>query len=148
MKKVSSTTTNIPVCLTSTLWIPTRSDVEVVAHASHNISKGAWLLETVSNKRCGAISTRALVNLSSKQVIVRLLNPHEEGIVVHSGAKVAELEEVDSTVVTNVEGAKTAADSPHITVANMELLHSLVEQATAPLTSSEMKELFELLVKY
>ena len=82
------------------------------------------------------------MNLSSEQVIVQLLNSHEEGTVVHSSTKVAELEEVDSTVVTNVEGAKTAADSAHITVAKMELLHSLVEQATPPLTSSEKKEHF------
>ena len=79
------------------------------------------------------------MNLSSEQVVVWLLIPHEEGIVVHSGIKVPDLEEVDSAVVTNVEGAKIAPDSPHITLANMELLHSLVEQATAPLTSSEMK---------
>ena len=41
VKMVSSTTTNIPVCLTSNLWIPAQSDVELVAHASHNISKRA-----------------------------------------------------------------------------------------------------------
>ena len=33
VKKVSSTTTNILVCLTSTLWIPAQSEIEVVAHA-------------------------------------------------------------------------------------------------------------------
>ena len=90
------------------------------------------------------------MNLSREQVIVQLLNPHEEGIVVHSGTKVAELEEVVSTVVTNVEGANSGADtcSANITVAKMELLHSLVEQATAPLTSKKKKDLFELMVEY
>ena len=88
------------------------------------------------------------MNLSNEQVIAQLLNPHEEGIVVHSGTKVAELEEVDSTMVTNVEGAKMAADSADISVAKMELLHTLVEQATALLMSNEKKELFELLVEY
>ena len=56
---------------------------------------------------------------------------------MHNGTKVFELEEVDSTVVTNVEGAKMTADSADITVVKMELLHTLVEQATAPLTSNE-----------
>ena len=72
--------------------IPPWSEVEVIASIEQPGLQGTWLLDQSTQKRRAASVARALVQVVSGQVRVRLLNSRAETVTVYAGLEIATLE--------------------------------------------------------
>ena len=104
-------TSRIAVRAVEKLEIQPQCEVEL-ARVDESEVQGTWLLEESTRKRPPASVARALVQVVSNRVPVRLLNAQSEPVTVHAGMEIATLEQAE----VPVERVQTIAKDyePHV----------------------------------
>ena len=135
---------SVTVELINSVTIPPRSELEVLAKTRVHVNGGTWLLE---GKDHPAFVARAVVSPRCDSVVVRLLNPHDEGVTVHKKATIAELNELDTVAIVS---ALTPTEQPKqgLSEEKQQLLWEMVKNCEGELTADQQEEFFELLLSY
>ena len=122
------------------------SEVEIIASIEQPGVQGTWLLEESTRKRPAASVARALVQVVSGQVPVRLLNARAETITVYAGSEIATLEQME----VPVESIQTVTSSYTSTVdeKKLEMLTSLANEVETSLSAVEREKFLSLLCSY
>ena len=111
--------------------LPPLSMTEIMGRVDTPDVEGTWLLEESTRKRPAASVARSLVQVSSNQVPVRLLNSRTGPITIYAGSEIATLEQME-VPVQRVE-AVTNNSKNDIGQKKLELLTDLVSEAEASL---------------
>ena len=83
----------------STVKIPPRSEMEIMASLDKEVVQGTWLLEQSNSTDTSTVVARALVETSSGQVPVRLLNAGLKVDTIYAGMEIAVMEPVDTIML-------------------------------------------------
>ena len=98
---------------------------------------GLWLLEEAPRKRLQVAVARGLVELSSVQLPVVVLNTSEETVTVYKNMDVANLQEVDE-LATYELGAVDEGQATAVEEDKQEVVWDLVENSSADLRQGEV----------
>ena len=138
----------VTVQLTSKIYIPPRSEIEILARTQHSIDGGTWLLDGRQVNNCSALVARAVVSPSNSNVIVHLLNPHSHSITVHQKTGIATLEEINSVCVVSEGAAKCMNESDEVPEDKKQLFLEMVSKCSPELSDEEKDQLLHFLLTY
>ena len=134
--------------LTSKIYIPPRSEIEILARTQHSIDGGTWLLEGRQVNNCSALVARAVVSPSNSNVIVHLLNHHSHSITVHQKTGIATLEEINSVCVVSEGAAKCMNESDEVPEDKKQMFLEMVSKCSPELSDEEKDQLLHFLLTY
>jgi hypothetical protein len=109
--------------------------------------EGLWLLEEAPRKQLPVAVARGLVELSSVELPVVVLNTSEETVTVYKNMEVATLQEVDKPATYEV-GAVDERQATAVEEDKQQVLWDLVENSSADLSPGEKELFYNLLLSY
>ena len=142
----SGLATTLPVCSTATVDVPPRSSM-IITGSVAGTHEGLWLLEEAPRKQLPVAVARGLVELSSVELPVVVLNTSEETVTVYKNMEVATLQEVDKPATYEV-GAVDERQATAVEEDKQQVLWDLVENSSADLSPGEKELFYNLLLSY
>ena len=132
-----------------TVCVPPKSELEILAKTSVNISEEAtWLLEGQQIKESPLVVARALVIPCNNTVVVRLLNPDAKPFTLHEKSNIAVIEPLNSLCVSSTDATANANTNPVVTEEKKCMLWDIVCNCDANLSDVEKESLFFLLLQF
>ena len=148
MQKSQREHSKVKVELVSTIQVPARSELDVLARIPVPVMDGeTWLLEGTQRGSSPVLVARAVVSPQSQSVVVHILNPHSEDATLFQDTKVAELTELDPLcIVANQDGP--VEKSHEVSEKKRQMLWDIVEDCGPELSDEERTEFFEVLLTH
>ena len=131
-----------------TLTIPPFSKMEVMAKVSEGLHGETWLLEECKSKNLPVRVARALVNPVTTNVPIRLLNLSSDATTVFKGAKVATVEEYDTTPIRALSGSTAAEKRPRVSESKRQLLEKMIDRCAADLEKEQEEQFAQLVFEF
>ena len=139
----------INVIIAQTVCIPARSELEILAKTSIEVSeKATWLLEGQHMKESPLVVARALVRPCNNTVVVRLLNPDTKPFTIREKSNIAVMEPLDNLRISVAETTGNEDVYPEVSEEKKCMLWDIVCNSDADLADIEKESLFSLLLQF
>ena len=139
MQKSQQEHSKVKVELVSTIQVPARSELDVLARIPVPVM--------TQRGSSPVLVARAVVSPQSQSVVVHILNPHSEDATLFQDTKVAELTELDPLcIVANQDGP--VEKSHEVSEKKRHMLWDIVEDCGPELSDNERTEFFEVLLTH
>ena len=138
--------TEVSVHATMTTEVPPRSILQV-AGSIENPVEGTWVVEEATEKKLPFAVARVLVEPTSTDVPLCILNHTDEPMTVYSGMRLATLQGVEFRSL-RVDAVSSAEPTGSVGTEKQEMLWNIVEQSGAHLSPGEKDHFFQLLLEY